>query len=96
MSKNNCYAMVIVQRIFPNWLKASKWSCYYSYIKFKYIYETALYERIMFKVGKMAKIRNQYNQVLHLTLDTIWEGDKNTIKHHILESQEVSFQGISL
>ena len=26
----------------------------------------------------------------HLTQDTIWESDKNTRKHHIQESQEVS------
>ena len=24
---------------------------------------------------------NQYNQVPHLTQDTTWESDKNTIKH---------------
>ena len=34
------------------------------------------------KVRKMAKIRNRYNQVLHLTQDTTWESNKNTIKHH--------------
>ena len=32
----------------------------------------------------------RYNQVPHLTRDTIWEGDKNTRKHHTNESQEVS------
>ena len=37
------------------------------------------------KVGKGAKIRNQYNQVPQLTQDTTWESDKSTIK-----SQEVS------
>ena len=31
------------------------------------------------KVQKVAKIRNQYNQVPHLTQDTKWESDKNTI-----------------
>ena len=40
--------------------------------------------------SKEAKIRNQYNQVPHLTQDTTWESDKNTIKHNIQESQEVS------
>ena len=35
-----------------------------------------------FKVRKAAKIRNRYNQVPHLTQDTTWESDKNTIKHH--------------
>ena len=34
------------------------------------------------KVKKKAKIRNRYNQVPHLTRDTIWESDKNTRKHH--------------
>ena len=42
------------------------------------------------KVKKKANIRNQYNQVLHLTWDTIWENDKNTRKHHTQESQEDS------
>ena len=44
----------------------------------------------MVKVRKKAKIRNQYNQVPHLTHDTEWESDKNTIKHHIQDSEEVS------
>ena len=35
-----------------------------------------------FKVRKVAKIRNQYNQVPHLIQDTTWESDKNTITHH--------------
>ena len=39
------------------------------------------------KEGKEAKIWNQYNQVPHLTQDTVWENDK---KHQIQESQEVS------
>ena len=34
------------------------------------------------KVRIEAKIRNQYNQVTHLTLDTTWKSDKNTIRHH--------------
>ena len=42
------------------------------------------------KESKKAKIRNRYNQVPHLTLDTTWESDKNTTKHHTQESQEVS------
>ena len=36
----------------------------------------------MVKVRKMAKIRNQYSQVPHLTMDTTWESDKSTIRHH--------------
>ena len=39
---------------------------------------------------KKPNIRNQYNQVPHLTQDTTWESDKNARKHHIQESQEVS------
>ena len=41
----------------------------------------------MHKVSKKAKIRNQYNQVPHLTHDTTLESDK---KIHIQASQEVS------
>ena len=46
--------------------------------------------KIILKVRKKAKIRNQYNQVPHLTKDTIWESDKSSRKHHIQESQEVN------
>ena len=42
------------------------------------------------KVGKKAKIRNRYNQVPHLTQDTVWESDKNSRKRHIQGSQDVS------
>ena len=42
------------------------------------------------KVREKAKIRNRYNQVPHLTKDTIWERDKSTRKCHPLEGQEVS------
>ena len=31
------------------------------------------------KVSKEAKIRNQYNQVAHLTQDTTWESDKTQL-----------------
>ena len=34
------------------------------------------------QVRKTANIRKRYNQVPHLTQDTTWESDKNTIKHH--------------
>ena len=34
------------------------------------------------KVSWVAKIRNRYNQVSHLTQDTTRESDTNTIKHH--------------
>ena len=30
------------------------------------------------EIRKAAKIRNRYNQVPHLTQDTIWDGEKNT------------------
>ena len=40
-------------------------------------------------VIKVAKIKNRYNQVPHLTQNTTWKSDKNTIKYH-KESQEVS------
>ena len=33
---------------------------------------------------------NQYNQAPNLVQDITWESDKNTIKHHIQESQEIS------
>ena len=39
----------------------------------------------------MAKITNQYNQVPHLTQDTTWESDKNTIKHHKQEPRGQPF-----
>ena len=34
------------------------------------------------KVRKGAEIRNPYSQAPHLTKDTTWESNKNTIKHH--------------
>ena len=45
------------------------------------------------KVRKAAKIRNRYNQVLHMTKDTImsWESNKNTIKHNKQEPRDQSF-----
>ena len=51
---------------------------------------TTLYTMNTFKVRKKAKIRNRYNQAPHLTQDTKRESDKNTIKHHKQESQEIS------
>ena len=42
-------------------------------------------------VRKVAKIRNQSNQVPHLTQDTTWESDKNTIKHHKQEARGQPF-----
>ena len=48
---------------------------------------------VIVKVGTEAEIRNQYHQVPHLIQDTTRESDKsdkNTIKHHTQESQEVN------
>ena len=45
---------------------------------------------VLFIKVKKAKIRNQYNQVPHLTQDKKQESNKNLRKHHTLESQEVS------
>ena len=42
------------------------------------------------KVRKKVKVRNRYNQVPLPTRDTVWESDKNIVKHHTQESQEVS------
>ena len=43
------------------------------------------------KVREMAKIRNQYNKVPHLTKDTTWESDKITIRHHKQEAEVSPF-----
>ena len=48
------------------------------------------YMLLLMYVRKKAKIRNLYNQVPHLTQDTIWQRDKNTRKHYLQECQEVS------
>ena len=37
------------------------------------------FARVSVKVRKTTKIRKRYNQVPHLTQDTIWESNKNTI-----------------
>ena len=39
---------------------------------------------------KKAMISNWYNQIPHLAQDIMLETDKNTRKHHIQESQDVS------
>ena len=43
----------------------------------------------VYKVRKAAKFRNRYNQVPHLTQDTTWESDKNTV-NITNKSQQVS------
>ena len=45
---------------------------------------------IILKVRKKAKVSNRYNQAPHLTQQTTWESNKNTIKHQTQESQRVS------
>ena len=55
----------------------------------KYPFMCTSIQRVGQNTRKKANFRNQYNQVLHLTQETIWECDKNTRKHHIQESQEV-------
>ena len=42
----------------------------------------AIYQGLycLLKVRNAATIRNRYNQAPHLTQDTTWEGDKNTIR----------------
>ena len=62
-------------------------------VEFSRPFKTVLHIQVLFKsvltlVRKVAKIRNRYNQVPHLTQDTTWESDKYTIKHQ--ERQEVS------
>ena len=49
---------------------------------------------LIFQVSKEAMIRNRYNQAPHLPQDITWESDKNTVKHHIQESQEENMKNI--
>ena len=51
-------------------------------------YETDVSSYI--QVRKVAKIRNRYNQVPHLTQDTTWGGDKKAQENATNKSQEVS------
>ena len=46
---------------------------------------------LFFIVRKRAKITNRYNQAPHLTQDTTWQTDKNTIKHHKQEPRGQPF-----
>ena len=41
------------------------------------------------KVSNKEKIRNLYNQIPHLTQDTIWKKWQNHKKRHMHESQQV-------
>ena len=36
-------------------------------------------DRMVYEIRKAARIRNRYNQVPHLSLDTKWESNKTTI-----------------
>ena len=45
------------------------------------------------RVRKAAKIMNRYNQVPHLTQNTTWESDKNTIKHRKQRQRGQPFPG---
>ena len=38
----------------------------------------------------VSSYRHRYNQAAHVIQNKTWESDKNTIKHHTQESQEVS------
>ena len=51
--------------------------------------ETQKTNKMPITVRKAAKIRKRYNQVPHLTQDTIWKSNKNTI-NITNKSQEVS------
>ena len=46
---------------------------------------------LILKVRKRAKIRNRYNQVLHLTQNNTWENNKLTIRHHNREPSDQPF-----
>ena len=47
----------------------------------------------MVKVSKGGKIRNRYNQELHLTQDTNGRSDKLTVGHHKRELRVQPFPG---
>ena len=53
-----------------------------------------MFPQYIMKVREKANIRNQYNEVQHLTQDPIWESDKSTRKaheaSHTFKSQETS------
>ena len=46
-----------------------------------------------YTVWKRAKIRNQYNQVPHLTQETTWESNTHTIRYHKQEQIGQPFPG---
>ena len=61
---------------------------YHLHPGFIYRGQNTIYQHL--KVKKKAKIRNRYNQVTHLTRDTIWKSDKNTRKHYTQNRHEAS------
>ena len=66
-------------------------SKFIKYSEKRYLRNTVVFCVIIFhsKVRKKARIRNRYNQVLHLSQDTKWERNKIT-KNITKKSQEVS------
>ena len=50
-----------------------------------------IYSSKQLKVRKKKKIRNPYNQAPHLTQDTTWEGNLNTIKNYTQEPRGQPF-----
>ena len=56
-----------------------------SYVRMNVRFFPSLDNQIILKVSKSAKIRNQYNQVPHLTQDTL------TMRHHKLEPRGQPF-----
>ena len=58
--------------------------------KTEYLWQRVTLDKVR-QVGKVAKFRNRYDQVPHMTQVTIWQSDKNTIKHHTREPRGQQF-----
>ena len=69
ISRQTLYHIADCKSVLLPQLRYYKWIIYYTYP-----YNT--------NVRKVAIIRNRYYQVPHLTQNTTWESDKNTIKNH--------------
>ena len=65
------------------YIKVPKTPTLYAASSLYFIIYTVSYDKAlmfnMFKVRKVAKIRNRYNQAPHLTTDTTWESDKTQL-----------------